>query len=154
MARGFGSLATAGPPRLPPLDARVLEPGGQRVDATDRLYLAEEMPSLIMWGRSDPMIPVSHAGVAQRGMPGSELELFDDAGHFPMLDEPRRFARRLSRFVESTEAAELTADDLRERVLAGAPQPSTEPAPARAAGKGRKAAARGTAGTSRKAARR
>ena len=98
----------------------VIDARGQRVDATDRLYLAEDMPTLIVWGRRDPVIPVRHAGVAHRGMPNSTLEVFDRAGHFPQLDEPVRFARVLTDFMESTEPANLDADDLAEKVLAGA----------------------------------
>jgi pimeloyl-ACP methyl ester carboxylesterase len=125
MARGFGSIAD-GDSRAAFLHSlrAVIDPGGQRVSATDRLYLAESMPALVVWGRRDPLIPVHHAGIAHRGMPGSHLEVFDEAGHFPMLAEPVRFARVLRRFIESTEAADLTVDDLRERVLAGAPSPS------------------------------
>jgi pimeloyl-ACP methyl ester carboxylesterase len=117
-ARGYGSLADG--------DARqafihtlraVIDPGGQRVNASDRLYLAEDMPSLIVWGRRDPIIPVQHAGIAQRGMPGSRLEVFDDAGHFPQLDEPVRFARSLSDFIESTEPADVDADSMRRRMV-------------------------------------
>ena len=83
------------------------------MNATDRLYLAEDVPSLIVWGRRDPIIPVRHAGAAQLGMPGSRLEVFDDAGHFPQLDEPARFASTLADFVETTEPAEADADLMR-----------------------------------------
>lgn len=117
-ARGYGSLADG--------DARqaflhtlraVIDHVGQRVNASDRLYLAEDMPSLIVWGRRDPIIPVSHAGIAHRGMPGSRLEVFDDAGHFPQLDEPVRFARTLAEFVESTEPADVDAEAMRARMV-------------------------------------
>jgi pimeloyl-ACP methyl ester carboxylesterase len=117
-ARGYGTLADA--------DARsafihtlraVIEPGGQRVNATDRLYLAEDMPSLVVWGRNDPIIPVGHAGVAHRGMPGSRLEIFDEAGHFPQLDEPVRFAQTLEDFIETTEPADVDADTLHARLV-------------------------------------
>jgi pimeloyl-ACP methyl ester carboxylesterase len=117
-ARGYGSLADG--------DARqafihtlraVIDHGGQRVNAADRLYLAEDMPSLIVWGRRDPIIPVAHAGIAHRGMPGSRLEVFDDSGHFPQLDAPVRFARTLSDFIDSTEPAELDADTMRARMV-------------------------------------
>jgi pimeloyl-ACP methyl ester carboxylesterase len=125
MARGFASIAD-GDSRAAFLHSlrAVIDPGGQRVSATDRLYLAESMPALVVWGRRDPLIPVHHAGIAHRGMPGSRLEVFDEAGHFPMLAEPVRFVRVLRRFIESTEAADLTVEDLRDRVLAGAPSPS------------------------------
>jgi pimeloyl-ACP methyl ester carboxylesterase len=117
-ARGYGSLSDG--------DARqaflhtlraVIDHGGQRVNASDRLYLAEDMPTLIVWGRRDPIIPVKHAGVAHRGMPGSRLEVFDEAGHFPQLDEPLRFAQTLGDFIDSTEPADLSADDMRARLV-------------------------------------
>jgi pimeloyl-ACP methyl ester carboxylesterase len=117
-ARGYGSLADAEARQafIHTLRA-VIEPGGQRVNATDRLYLAEDMPSLIVWGRRDPIIPVHHAGVAHRGMPGSRLEVFDDAGHFPQLDEPLRFARTLATFIETVEPADVDADTMRARLV-------------------------------------
>jgi pimeloyl-ACP methyl ester carboxylesterase len=118
-ARGYATLSDG--------DARnaflhtlraVIDPGGQRVNATDRLYLAEDMPTLIVWGRRDPIITVRHAGTAHRAMPGSRLEIFDDAGHFPQLDEPLRFARTLADFMETTEPARSDADQMRARMAA------------------------------------
>jgi hypothetical protein len=55
-------------------------------------------------------------------MPGSRLEIFDDAGHFPQLEQPVRFARVLIDFIESTAPAEFEFSDrdlnvLRERML-------------------------------------
>ena len=91
-------------------------PRKQHVEYTDRLYLAEDMPSLIGWGRRDPIIPVRHAGNAHRGMPGSRLEVFDSAGHFPQLDEPDRFADTLAEFVETTEPARADTDQMRARM--------------------------------------
>jgi pimeloyl-ACP methyl ester carboxylesterase len=116
-ARGYGTLADGDARRafLHTLRA-VIDPGGQRVNATDRLYLAEDMPSLIVWGRRDPIIPVSHAGTAHRGMPGSRLEVFDDAGHFPQLDEPDRFADALSEFIDTSEPARTDASQMRARL--------------------------------------
>jgi pimeloyl-ACP methyl ester carboxylesterase len=112
MARGYASLADAGARQafLHTLRA-VIEPGGQRVSATDRLYLSSMMPSLVMWGAADPLIPVEHADIAHGRMPGSRLEVFDEAGHFPHLEEPIRFARVLSDFMESTEPARLEFSD-------------------------------------------
>jgi pimeloyl-ACP methyl ester carboxylesterase len=116
-ARGYATLADGDSRRafLHTLRA-VIDHGGQRVNATDRLYLAEDMPSLIVWGRRDPIIPVSHAGIAHRGMPGSRLEVFDDAGHFPQLDEPDRFADALNEFISTSEPARTDAAQLRARL--------------------------------------
>src|SRR5215216_10339 len=84
----------------------IVDPGGQRVDASDRLYLAQALPFLIVWGERDPIIPVEHARVAHRQVPGSRLEVFPDAGHFPHLDGPLRFVRLLIEFVETSEPAD------------------------------------------------
>jgi len=96
----------------------VIDVRGQRVSAVDRLYLAEEMPSLIVWGKRDPLIPVAHAQTAHDAMPGSRLEIFDESGHFPQLDDPIRFASLLAEFIDSTEPATLNAQDLGTRLRA------------------------------------
>jgi pimeloyl-ACP methyl ester carboxylesterase len=123
MARGYQSLSNA--------EARsafihtlrgVIDPTGQRINASDRLYLASKMPTLIIWGRRDKIIPVDHAEPAHQGMPGSRLELFEDSGHFPHLDDPARFTRTLSAFLEETEPARLDAGMMRELVLNRDPQ--------------------------------
>ena len=44
------------------------------------------VPSLILWGRDDALIPVGHADAWGRLVPDSRVELFDDAGHL-LLDE-------------------------------------------------------------------
>ncbi len=95
----------------------VIDLGGQRVSATDRLYLTARMPSLIVWGSRDQIIPVEHAHAAHEAMPGSRLEVFDGTGHFPQLEHPWRFARLLRDFILDTEPAEVSADDLRELAL-------------------------------------
>jgi pimeloyl-ACP methyl ester carboxylesterase len=82
---------------------------GQRVDATDRLYLAQALPFLLVWGERDPIIPVEHARTAHRLVPGSQLEIFGGAGHFPHLDDPLRFVRLLTDFMTTTESAHVPA---------------------------------------------
>ena len=81
----------------------IVDPMGQRVDASDRLYLAQAIPFLLVWGERDPIIPVKHAHAAHELVPGSRLEIFPDAGHFPHLDDPLRFVRLLIDFMETTE---------------------------------------------------
>jgi pimeloyl-ACP methyl ester carboxylesterase len=92
---------------------------GQRVSAVDRLYLAEAMPVLIVWGARDRLVPASHAENAQRGIPGSRLELFEEAGHLPQLEEPSRFVAVLEQFLDETEPAKFDRDDWRLRFRAG-----------------------------------
>lgn len=83
----------------------VLDPGGQRVRATERLYLTEGLPTLIVWGTADSMIPVAHAHRAHALIPGSRLELFEGAGHFPHADDPVRFTELLVEFLDDTRPA-------------------------------------------------
>jgi pimeloyl-ACP methyl ester carboxylesterase len=99
----------------------VIDPGGQRVSAHDRLYLAEDMPTLIMWGENDPIIPVEHGREAAKLMPGSRLVEFPGAGHWPQLHDPELFAETLVEFIETTEPYEFDLDRMREQLRHGAP---------------------------------
>jgi pimeloyl-ACP methyl ester carboxylesterase len=54
----------------------IVDHGGQRVDASDRFYLAQAIPFLLVWGERDPIVPVQRAHAAHRLVPGSHL-LFD-----------------------------------------------------------------------------
>jgi pimeloyl-ACP methyl ester carboxylesterase len=98
----------------------IVDPLGQRVDASDRLYLARAIPFLIVWGERDPIIPVEHARSAHRLVPGSRLELFPTAGHFPHLDDPLRFVSVLIDFIETTTPAEVDAGGWGELLRSGA----------------------------------
>jgi pimeloyl-ACP methyl ester carboxylesterase len=79
-----------------------VDKSGQRVQALDRLYLAENMPLLILWGARDRIIPPGHGRRAHQMVPGSRFELFEAAGHFPHLDEPERFVAALEEWVATT----------------------------------------------------
>jgi pimeloyl-ACP methyl ester carboxylesterase len=120
MARGYASLGDRDTRAAFVHTLRsIVDPRGQRVSARDRLYLASELPSLIVWGERDPILPVAHGREAHEEIPGSRLEIIPDAGHFPMLDDPRRFAGILTEFMDETEPAWLEPDDMRSRVLEG-----------------------------------
>src|ERR1700761_3555000 len=94
----------------------VVDTDGQRVAALDRLYLAEALPILIVWGERDPIIPVGHGRAAHAQLPGSRLEVFPDAGHVPMLESPGRFAAVLQRFLDETDPAEFDTAAWRARI--------------------------------------
>ncbi|HEV7493716.1 alpha/beta fold hydrolase [Baekduia sp.] len=118
MAEGFESLGDGDARRAFVHTARsVIDPAGQRVDATDRLYLAEHVPSLIVWGEKDHMIPVKHAHDAHAQMPDSRLEIFAGAGHFPFNDDPERFVALLHDFIATTEPAAFDDDLVRQLML-------------------------------------
>ncbi|MCW3019476.1 MAG: Alpha/beta hydrolase [Solirubrobacterales bacterium] len=119
VARGYASLADAGRRSafLATLRA-VVGTDGQRVEAGDRLYLAEGVPVLIVWGRRDRVIPVAHAEQAHEAIPGSRLEIFDAAGHMPQLEVPARFVAVLERFLDETEPAQWSSERWRSRLTA------------------------------------
>jgi pimeloyl-ACP methyl ester carboxylesterase len=119
MGEGFASLRTREAREAFIATVRaVIDTGGQRVNATDRLYLAAEVPTLLVWGARDPMIPAAHGEAAHAAMPGSRLEIFPNAGHFPFQDDPERFAAVLADFIAGTEPARI--DDDRTRALLNA----------------------------------
>jgi len=80
----------------------IVDVKGQRVSALDRLYLAEGVPTMFVWGDQDPVIPIAHAHNAAALVSGSRLEIFRGVGHFPHRAKPLRFTRLLTEFVEST----------------------------------------------------
>jgi pimeloyl-ACP methyl ester carboxylesterase len=91
---------------------------GQRVAALDKLYLADALPLLIVWGENDPIIPVDHAREAHAQLPSSRLEIFEDTGHVPQLERPGRFIAVLERFLAETDPAEFDRDEWRARFKA------------------------------------
>jgi pimeloyl-ACP methyl ester carboxylesterase len=96
----------------------VIDPLGQRVSARDRLYLAEQVPTLVVWGDRDRIIPVSHAYAAHELMPGSRLVVVPGAGHFLPFEQPAPFLDALESFMAETEPMHTTADDFRSLLLA------------------------------------
>jgi pimeloyl-ACP methyl ester carboxylesterase len=137
VSRGFASLVDP-PARTAFLDTlrSVVGPRGQRVDATNRLYLAEGMPTLLIWGEHDPIIPIGHGRRAHAMMPGSRFVTFADSGHMPQVDAPHRFADVVLDFMCSTEPAQQNAERLIELLrkdveTAGAPPSQTGGRPKR-----------------------
>jgi pimeloyl-ACP methyl ester carboxylesterase len=118
MAAGFASLQDIEARQAFVHTARsVIDIGGQRVNATDKLYLAQAVPTLILWGDRDPIIPARHGIRAHEAMPGSTLKIFEGAGHFPHHDDPVGFATAITEFVDATEPAEPDEGRLRRLVI-------------------------------------
>jgi pimeloyl-ACP methyl ester carboxylesterase len=127
IARGYQSLSNAEARNAFIHTVRaVIDATGQRINASDRLYLTSHLPSLIIWGQRDRIIPVEHAHAAHQGMPGSRLEIFDDAGHFPQLNDPPRFAGILKDFLDHTRPAQLTTEMMHKLVRNHDPHSAAE----------------------------
>ena len=98
--RGFTSLGDRESRRAFLATTRaVIDIGGQSISAHDHLEGALPIPTMIVWGSKDRMIPSSHALSVERSLPDCQVELFEGAGHFPHLDDPERFARLVRDFV-------------------------------------------------------
>lgn len=65
-----------------------------------RHRLAEiEIPTLIVWGMKDRVVPVEAAIGYHRLIRGSRLELFERTGHVPQMERPARFNQLLDEFL-------------------------------------------------------
>ena len=98
----------------------VVDLGGQTVNASDRLYLASAVPTMLVWGDHDTIIPVEHALTAHEAMPGSRLEIFPGVGHFPQSEDPERFVEVLEDFIAATDPAPTGNGRLAELLAQGA----------------------------------
>jgi pimeloyl-ACP methyl ester carboxylesterase len=58
-----------------------------------------EMPTMIVWGLSDRVVPVAAAASYHRRIPDSRLEIFERTGHVPQLERPARFNALLDDFL-------------------------------------------------------
>ena len=67
---------------------------GQIVTMNDRAYLTEFIPTLVIWGEDDTVIPVAHAYAAEQTLPHAAVKVFKDAGHFPTRNNLRCLSRR------------------------------------------------------------
>lgn len=79
-----------------------------------------KMPVLLLWGKQDKVIPVSHAKAFEAAIPGAKLVIYDDAGHLPMEETPELVARDIAGWVEGVEgqksALSVSPEPVEERV--------------------------------------
>jgi len=92
---------------------------GQVVTMLDRSYLTEDLPVQLIWGDRDSVIPVGHAYLAHSAMPGSRLEVFRGAGHFPFRDDPLRFLRVVENFLDNTAPLQFDEESWRKLLVSG-----------------------------------
>ncbi len=57
------------------------------------------VPTLVLWGASDRIVTPEYGRAYSRLIPGSRLEVIDDAGHHPELEQPDRVAERVAAFL-------------------------------------------------------
>ncbi len=102
---------------------------GQVITMLDRCYLAAGLPTLIVWGTRDPVVPLRHGYLAHDAMPGSRLEIFPGAGHFPHHSDPARFLRVLRHFLRTTQPSAADAEQWRMLLARGRTPTAGHPGP-------------------------
>jgi pimeloyl-ACP methyl ester carboxylesterase len=80
----------------------VVDYRGQAVSALNKLHVAAGLPTVLIWGDDDRIIPVAHAYAAHDAVVGSRLEVLEGIGHFPHVEAPGAVADILEDFIAST----------------------------------------------------
>ena len=89
----------------------VIDVHGQRVSATDRLYLLEAIPTMIVWGERDNTIPIDHGHRTHRAIPHSTFRTLPGVAHFPHLEDPDALSALLRAFIADTEPGRIEDAD-------------------------------------------
>ncbi|HET8956576.1 MAG TPA: alpha/beta hydrolase [Solirubrobacterales bacterium] len=69
-----------------------------------------EIPTMVVWGLNDQIVPVEGALGYHRLIPSSRLEIFERTGHLPQLERPARFNPLLEQFIESSQPLQAAQD--------------------------------------------
>ena len=73
--------------------------GFARPQFEDDKLKAIHVPTLVVWGRNDKLVPVEDAKRFGRGIPGAKVVVFEQCGHVPQIEKPEEFNRALLEFL-------------------------------------------------------
>jgi len=65
----------------------------------ERLELIEDIPTLILWGINDKVIPTNHSELFKEAIMNSRIEIIQDAGHAPFAEKPDQVCEILRNFL-------------------------------------------------------
>jgi pimeloyl-ACP methyl ester carboxylesterase len=99
----------------------VVDYRGQTVSALNKLHVAAGLPTVLIWGDDDRIIPVAHAYAAHDALEGSRLEVLEGVGHFPHVEAPAAVADILEDFIASTPLQAHTGNAVQRLRSAGSP---------------------------------
>ena len=68
----------------------------------DLLTRLSGLPTLIVWGRQDAIVPLSAGEVYQKAIQGSQLEVLEDCGHHPEIEKADEFTALVQRFLSGS----------------------------------------------------
>jgi pimeloyl-ACP methyl ester carboxylesterase len=80
----------------------VVDYRGQAVSALGKIHVSHGLPTLLIWGEQDRIIPVAHGYAAHEAVPGSRLEVLAGVGHFPHVESPNAVVDILDDFITTT----------------------------------------------------
>jgi pimeloyl-ACP methyl ester carboxylesterase len=82
-----------------PTIASVLENIRLKLDRLDDQLEQLKPPTLLVWGDSDRVSPLSVAQNYQRLIAGAKLEVISQCGHIPPLEKPQELVQHIARFL-------------------------------------------------------
>jgi pimeloyl-ACP methyl ester carboxylesterase len=68
-----------------------------------------DIPTLVVWGDRDHILPFSHLAAAQAALPGIETHVFAKTGHMPQIEKGDEFASVLTDFLSRRVASTASA---------------------------------------------
>ena len=80
----------------------VVDYRGQSVSALNRLHLTSDLPTMVIWGDQDRIIPIEHGYAVRDARPGCRLEVLADVGHFPHVERPSEVVELIDDFINTT----------------------------------------------------
>ncbi len=69
-----------------------------------------DVPTLVLWGDHDHILPFSHLEAAAAALPAAESHMFEKTGHMPQIERPDEFARVVEEFLTRRLAAREAAN--------------------------------------------
>lgn len=80
----------------------VVDYRGQAVSAFNKMHFTSGVPTLLIWGEQDRLIPVAHGHDAHEALPGSTLVTLPGVGHFPQVEAPLAVTDTIDEFMATT----------------------------------------------------
>ena len=80
----------------------VIDYRGQTVSALNRLHLTSDLPTMIIWGDQDRIIPMKHGHAVHAARPGCRFEVLAGVGHFPHVERPGNVVNMIHGFIDTT----------------------------------------------------
>jgi pimeloyl-ACP methyl ester carboxylesterase len=65
------------------------------------------IPTLVVWGAADRMIPPGHGRAYASAIPGAQFRLIEHAGHLPQLETPAELLAVVSEFASAQAASQM-----------------------------------------------